>query len=1319
VLLTDTGAVKLADFGVSAVRKSLDERRQSVIGTPLWMAPEVIDNTGLPVPYDHRVDIWSLGITCLELAEMHPPLHDVHPMRALFLIPTRPPPTLEQPKKWSADFADFLSRCLVKEPDGRWSVDKLLAHPFLMAHHDGAVGAQLVELLREKKRADAALDAADAAAKSGAKDAPMAHANDDDDDDDDHHHDSSDDDVDDSSDGAPPPTVPPRRDSDDVSLESPRTAPSKASSSSAASKRAATKQASRTALPKDHMAFDEDESSSSSSSSSSSTSSTSSTSSAEKAAPPTRASIAAKTTARKAAKAKRRERFNTVKSDVDVDDAAAKSGGSSPHGDVQRSPNRLSARQPSFGAASGASARPDATPERRAQLDKAHRQALRQRTLEKRQGLAQTTLNARRNLQPEALIEKNELRKHMEVVRAKQRATAKERARIEKQNELELAEEQRRADAKLALFAKQAQARDRELSEKTVPKELEKQKRQHQTDIKAIAKQHESEMKQLQKSLREQGKSLIKMATEIRDDEPSLGASSSTTSAAATMAPSSSSLPSSSSSAVARSGGGEPTTQSANKKVLKARRELVAQVDATGLALAKSHELEGENTLELCRATRQQLSDVAFLRLTLCDKQRQVQLETLTMRAEAQVNVDKARQTREQANLSRLQRFTRDALESNQRFEREELNKRARLQAEMRLKQYKKGELRTVLDALQAQQRQSSDYAARKRDYKALRGEREAALIDEFAARQAALAEEHNEQLLAYHAYRHTRLEAMHLREMQKLLEMHQSQRLALELSFIDERQRLLQTWFDRRRVILDEDQSTMRSHIIQDQTADAGLRSRHHAARLEHLQKAQDQLRKMASEQSTDTTTQSWLAERLGVLERRRAELAAAYERDRETATAHEREQQQHMQEQHAAALAAHRTLAQTALDAVATDRKKLEAEYERDHSQLLTLQAEQQTLYHQQQHLDATADSLLAAAAEPSAGGATATAAAAGAASLTASNGAASPVAAAAATAHSPGGSLASSNGEPVATRLSRAVSVGAAADASTPDRGARGASPRVVDVIGGGRFSKRERRKSHHRERRGRARERAASHAEDLGAPDLHDSQSHSPVASPHPLGAAVSTRADLVDVNPMLQNELLSAKMEEIVRLQSEVAEQRQLREQQLQLQHIQQQLQQDGAPVTTVPKALSPRHRARQSHSPLQRRSSASEDDERAATVGKRAGRDDDEAAAELARLAAGFGGDSGSGGAAAAAAGSSGSRIRRRQHRSDRRSRRTKDEAAPAGEVVVVVAAAESELTDGAGAPAGAGATVWPWGKEHLERVRQRKLEMEQQQHKK
>ena len=70
ILLTEQGLVKITDFGVSAVLASKDEKRFSVIGTPLWMAPEVIDNTGMAVPYDHRVDIWSLGISAIELAEM-------------------------------------------------------------------------------------------------------------------------------------------------------------------------------------------------------------------------------------------------------------------------------------------------------------------------------------------------------------------------------------------------------------------------------------------------------------------------------------------------------------------------------------------------------------------------------------------------------------------------------------------------------------------------------------------------------------------------------------------------------------------------------------------------------------------------------------------------------------------------------------------------------------------------------------------------------------------------------------------------------------------------------------------------------------------------------------------------------------------------------------------------------------------------------------------------------------------------------------------------------------------------------------------------
>jgi serine/threonine protein kinase len=1260
VLLTRSGDVKLTDFGVSAVRKSADERRQSVIGTPLWMAPEVIDNTGLPVPYDHRVDIWSLGITCLELAEMHPPLSDVHPMRALFLIPTRPPPTLAHPNKWSADFAAFLALCLVKDPDGRASIDKLLAHPFITAQPVELSGALLLASLAEKERIDAELDAAGASpaakksplakpsppAKGGkpAAAAAAAAAADDSSDvdvDSDTHDSSHDDDGDGdqgddgtesmSGDSAVPPPVPQRSASDQDAVPN--------------SPRAATP---TSALPPMTRIADSDGDSDDEESASASGSpkkpqqhpQQQQQQQQHKQQKVERSAIAAKAEARQAAKAKRRERaaFDTVKSDDEDEAKTAATTAATSSGRQVSPPRRVAGGKPETAAP---------TPDRQVRqvLDKSQRQAMRQATLEKRQGLAQTTLNARRNLRPEALIEVNELRKHMEVVRAKQRATAKERAKIERQNELEAAEDQRRTDARVALFTKHAVARERELADKIVPKEVEKQKRQHQLDIKAISKQHDTEMKAMQKSLRESSKMLVKMATDAKDG-PDDGA------AAAGAATSMSS--SSGSTGAANTGGA-----SANKKILKVRRELVAQIDASGLALAKSSELEHENASELCRAVRSQMSDQSVLRLMLLDRQKQLQLETLAQRTELLLQADKARQTREQASLSRLQKFARDGLETNLRFERDELNKRARVQAEQRAKQYRKGELRAIVEQLKKEQKKASDYAARKRDYAALREERELALLDEFAAHQATLADEHNEQLEAYHAYRHARLEAMNLREMQKLLETHQSQRLALELSLIDERYRALQLWCDRRRAALDEDQAALRLQLAQDLSNETLATARAHASRIEHLQKAQDQLRKLAAEQAADSSTQAWLAERLTLLERRRAELNAAAEQERDAAAQRDRDHQQHQQEQFAAAVAAHKAAAQQALDAVAAERKELEVEYEREHSQLLTLQAEQQSLYHMQQQQDGalggneTSD-------EPAASGP----------SLLPSSSSSSSHVASSPTRHQRSISVSSGLVKEDGLRSPRGNPAVAAAPAASP------APPSNSSGGGSSSASKRDRRKMRHRNRRSR---------QDVAADEQQGSPNASPPTSSQS-SAPATARPDLVDVNPLLQNELLAAKMEEIVRLQSEVAEQRQLREQQVQLQQIQLALQQDGgvapAAIVTSAKALSPRsHRAAIVVTPLPRDDSSDDD------------------ANEPARAPSAVGG------------GDSGSRVRRKQHaphssssQHHRRSRRAKDEA---------------DAPDEPSAPSPAettGATVWPWGKEHLERVRQRKLELEQQQ---
>uniref|UniRef100_A0A3P9J3E7 non-specific serine/threonine protein kinase n=1 Tax=Oryzias latipes TaxID=8090 RepID=A0A3P9J3E7_ORYLA len=131
VLLTENAEVKLVDFGVSAQLDRTVGRRNTFIGTPYWMAPEVIACDENPdSTYDFRSDIWSLGITAIEMAEGAPPLCDMHPMRALFLIPRNPPPKLKS-KKWSKKFIDFIEGCLVKTYTSRPSTEQLLKHSFI------------------------------------------------------------------------------------------------------------------------------------------------------------------------------------------------------------------------------------------------------------------------------------------------------------------------------------------------------------------------------------------------------------------------------------------------------------------------------------------------------------------------------------------------------------------------------------------------------------------------------------------------------------------------------------------------------------------------------------------------------------------------------------------------------------------------------------------------------------------------------------------------------------------------------------------------------------------------------------------------------------------------------------------------------------------------------------------------------------------------------------------------------------------------------------------------------------------------------------
>ncbi|XP_071804281.1 serine/threonine-protein kinase 3-like isoform X2 [Asterias amurensis] len=138
ILLNNDGFAKLADFGVAGQLTDTMAKRNTVIGTPFWMAPEVIQEIG----YDCKADIWSLGITALEMCEGKPPYAEIHPMRAIFMIPTKPPPTFSDPEVFSAELIDFTSKCLVKNPEERATATDLLQHPFIK-------NAKPVTILRE------------------------------------------------------------------------------------------------------------------------------------------------------------------------------------------------------------------------------------------------------------------------------------------------------------------------------------------------------------------------------------------------------------------------------------------------------------------------------------------------------------------------------------------------------------------------------------------------------------------------------------------------------------------------------------------------------------------------------------------------------------------------------------------------------------------------------------------------------------------------------------------------------------------------------------------------------------------------------------------------------------------------------------------------------------------------------------------------------------------------------------------------------------------------------------------------------------------
>eukprot|EP01121_Diplochlamys_sp_Union-15-3_P002769 TRINITY_DN1255_c0_g2_i2.p1 TRINITY_DN1255_c0_g2~~TRINITY_DN1255_c0_g2_i2.p1 ORF type:complete len:238 (+),score=41.19 TRINITY_DN1255_c0_g2_i2:243-956(+) len=127
ILLNLKGETKIADFGYAAQLTRQRDKRNTIVGTPYWMAPELIRG----LKYDQKVDLWSLGIMIMEMAEGEPPYMDSPPLRALFLITTKGIPDLKKPSDWSAEFRDFVRLCLQNDVDSRADAATLLQHAYV------------------------------------------------------------------------------------------------------------------------------------------------------------------------------------------------------------------------------------------------------------------------------------------------------------------------------------------------------------------------------------------------------------------------------------------------------------------------------------------------------------------------------------------------------------------------------------------------------------------------------------------------------------------------------------------------------------------------------------------------------------------------------------------------------------------------------------------------------------------------------------------------------------------------------------------------------------------------------------------------------------------------------------------------------------------------------------------------------------------------------------------------------------------------------------------------------------------------------------
>jgi len=149
ILLNMKGETKIADFGYAAQLTQQRDKRTTIVGTPYWMAPELIRGQ----KYDQKVDIWSLGIMIMEMAEGEPPYMEYPPLRALFLITTKGIPGLKQPELWSEDFKDFIRLCLQKDAPDRGDAAVLLQHPYLKKAAPPDTLANVLSTARKHKEA--------------------------------------------------------------------------------------------------------------------------------------------------------------------------------------------------------------------------------------------------------------------------------------------------------------------------------------------------------------------------------------------------------------------------------------------------------------------------------------------------------------------------------------------------------------------------------------------------------------------------------------------------------------------------------------------------------------------------------------------------------------------------------------------------------------------------------------------------------------------------------------------------------------------------------------------------------------------------------------------------------------------------------------------------------------------------------------------------------------------------------------------------------------------------------------------------------------